>query len=268
MKKILFILLVLFTTLYAGAKFKDLRLLHYPQARPWLEHADTDGESAYNIGVLYDKIIKDKQKAIKWYKKAYKMNDEGAAGSAANNLGYIYDDLKQYKKAEQWYKIAIKKDNKNAALNLGILYKKLHQYNDAIFYYKKAYAMGNMRGANSLGYLYEHNLNNNINAEIWYKKAIKKNNIKAIGNLAKLYHKEKKNRLGAAYLISLIDNGYSKQKVITYLKTKWKLTDEEIKKAYQLQKTLDIPKHYYDPEFEAKLKPPRHHKTVKRGKVR
>lgn len=212
MKNVLLILLFITATLYAESKFNDPKLLRYPEAREWSKDADTNGESAYNIGVLYDNVIKDDNKAIEWYKKAYELSDKQAVI--------------------------------NSSINLGILYKKLHQYNDAIFYYKKAYEMGDTSGANGTAYLYEHTLEDMDKAEYWYKKAVAKNNQKAIGNLAKFYHKQKKEKLGSAYLISLIDNGYTKQKVLTYLKTKWKLTDKEIKEAYKIQLTLDIPKHY------------------------
>ena len=220
MRKLLLSLLLLFITvsLYAEAKFNDPRLLRYPEAKQWSKDADTNGESAYNIGVLYREVIKDNNKAIEWYKKAYSLNHKEA--------------------------------RINASINLASIYRELHQFHDAIFYYRKAYEFGDVDGANGLGYLYQYDLNDDKNAELWYKKAVAKNHQKAIGNLAKLYHKQKKVNLGSAYLISLIENGYPKQKVLAYLKTKWNLTDEEIKKAYQLQKTLDIPKHYYDPEFE------------------
>jgi len=67
----------------------------------------------------------------------------------------------------------------------------------------------------------------------------------SIKNLARYYNLEKHDKvLGGAYFIALIDIKYPKQKVLTYLKTKWKLTDGELKKAYKLQQTLDIPKHY------------------------
>jgi len=244
MKKILLLLTLLFLTvsLYAEVKFNDPRLLRYPEARQWSKDADTNGESAYNIGVLYDDVIKDNDKAIEWYQKAYEMDDKGASGSSANNLGYIYADLKEYEKSKEWYKKGIIKNSPSANFGLGLLYK-------------KDYKMGDMRGANSLGLLYQHDLDDNKNAEIWYKKAVEKNHKKAIGNLAKLYHKQNKNQLGAAYLIALINNGHTKQKVLTYLKTKWKLTDKELQEAYKVQLVLDIPKHYYDPELENKPLP-------------
>ena len=135
--------------------------------------------------------------------------------------------------------------DKSAAFNLAILYEEnLKDYPNAIKYYTKAYKMGDIGGANSLGYLYEHNLKDEKNAERWYKVAVGKNSKRAIGNLAKLYKKQNKKELGSAYMVSLINNGYTKSKVLTHLKTKWKLTDAQLQKAYELQLKLDIPKHY------------------------
>lgn len=120
MKHIFLTLLLLTTTLFSET---DQRLNHYPKAIEWLQDAETNGESAYNIGVLYDQHINDDNKAIEWYKKAYKMDDESASGSSANNIAYIYDDLKEYKTAIQWYKKGINKNNVDATLGLAILYK-------------------------------------------------------------------------------------------------------------------------------------------------
>jgi len=245
-KKLLFVFLLLINTLYAEY---DRQLDDYTQGRALYEKASIgDVDAQFDLGLLYRKQVKDYDKAVFWYEKAYKSG----SSRAAFNLGNMYDDIKKYDKAEEWYKKAIDEDIKEASLNLGLLYKKLQRYDDAIFYYTKAYQQELQQGANALGYLFEHNLHNNNKAEQWYKKAVQSNNQKAIGNLAKLYHKQNKTELGSAYLISLIDNGYSKEKVLAYLKTKWNLTDKEIKQAYQLQKTLDIPKHYYNPELEVK----------------
>lgn len=244
MKYIFLTLLLLTSTLIAKNTETDLRLNYYPKALEWLKDADTNAESAYNIGVLYRKNIKDNQKAIEWYEKAYKMKDEQVAIDASINLAAVFIDLKEYEKAENWYKKGISKNSAQATFGLGLLDKKLHQYDDAIFYYKKAYKMKYMGSANSLGYLYEHSLKDDKNAEHWYKKATKENDKQGIGNLAKFYYTRGKGELGVAYFISLANNGHPKAKVLTYLKTKWNLTDKELKKAYKLQLTLDIPKHY------------------------
>ena len=251
MQKILLPLLLLASImLYAEAKFNDPRLLRYPEAIEWAKDADTNGESAYNIGVLYQQILHDNAKAIEWYKKAYRMDDVGAAGSAALNIAYIYINTKNYKQAEAWYKKGVEKKCSDCSLGLGLLYKKLHHYDDAIFYYKKAYKMGNVGAATSLGYLYGKVVNDTNKSLFWLKKAVKGGDLDGIKNLG-LLNKSKGNKIkGAAYFIALINLKYPKNKVIKYLKTKWHLTDKEIKQAYRLQKTLDIPKHYYDPEFE------------------
>ena len=238
LKQLLLTFLLLTATLFA----QDERLNHYTGATEWLKDANTNADSAFNLGVLYHKTIKDNDKAIYWYEKAYSL-DKG--NDAASNLGYLYDDLKKYNLALKWYTTAMKQNDRDATYNLALLYDdKLKDYPNAIKYYERAYNMGEIGGANGLGYLYEHSLNNTKSAEQWYKIAIKKNNQKAFGNLAKLYHKQNKDKLGAAYLLALANNGYSKEKVFTYLKDKWSLTDEEIQKAYELQLKLDIPKHY------------------------
>ena len=233
-KNILLTLLLLFTSLYAY----DTRLDNYPETKEWLKDSDTNGESAYNIGVIYHQYIKDDTKAIKWFKKAYRMKDEESSGSAASNIAYIYEHEKKYDLAVSWNKKAIEKNDKVAIINLGLLYK-------------KAYNMGDIKGAHGLALLYEESLKNQSEAIKWYKKAAKGGYADSIKNLARYYKLDKNDNItGGAYFLALIDLKYPKQKVITYLKTKWKLTDKELKEAYQLQKTLDIPNHYYDPELE------------------
>lgn len=247
-KNICLILLLLTAALFAET---DRRLNHYPKALEWLQDADTNGESAYNIGVLYHQEIKDNDKAIEWYKKAYHMNDTGSAQSAANNLGFIYSQTKKYKDAIKWYNVAIDMADNEAAQNLALLYsKKLHQYQDAIFYYKKSYSMGNIKGAHSLGYLYNEKLKQPKKAILWYKKAAKDGYADSIDNLSLYYLNKKDYITGTAYVIASIEYGYEKQETFEYLRNDWKIDEDTIKQAYQLQKTLDIPKHYYDPEFE------------------
>lgn len=241
LKKLLLTFLLLSATLLAD----DPRLKHYSGATEWLNDANTNADSAFNLGVLYHKTIKDNNKAIYWYEKAYSMKEQEASVSAASNLGYLYKYQNKYDLALKWYTIAMEKNDRDATYNLALLYdEKLKDYPNAIKYYEKAYEMGEVGGANSLGYLYEHTFKDAEKAELWYKKAINGNDKQAFGNLAKLYHKQNKDELGAAYLLALVNNGYSKEKVFTYLKDKWSLTDEEIQKAYELQLKLDIPKHY------------------------
>ena len=248
MKKILLILVLLTATLFA--EINDPRLLRYPEARQWSKDADTNGESAYNIGVLYREVIKDNEKAIEWYKKAYKMNNEDASINSTINIAAIFIDLKKYEEAEKWYKKGIAKGSPEANFGLGLLYKKLHRYRDAIFYYKKAYKLGSVDAATSLGYLFSKKLKEKNKAIEWYKKGVKNGDKDAIENLSYVYHDKKDNITATAYVLASIEYGYGKKETFDYLKNDWKIDQATIKKAYQLQKTLDIPKHYYDPELE------------------
>jgi TPR repeat protein len=262
--------------LFSAALFAaDARLQSYPDAVQWEQEAlDGDADAMYNLGHTYQTKVKDYNKAIYWYEKAYKQD---GASDAANNIGYLYKEQKKYDEAIQWYQKAIDKNhalscynlaylydeilkkpeqaipyyekayqfgNKSAPLSLGIIYKNNYQdYDKAIEWYKKAHNMGHTGGTNGLGYLYEHNLNDDNNAELWYKKAAAGNDTKALGNLAKFYKKKGDLVQAGAYALALIDNGFTKEKIFGYLK-QWNLTQDQIKQAYELQKTLDIPKHY------------------------
>ncbi|PCI25952.1 MAG: hypothetical protein COB67_10480 [SAR324 cluster bacterium] len=54
-------------------------------------------------------------------------------------------------------------------------------------------------------------------------------------------------------MMGMIGYPYTKERVLSLLRNDWKIDEKILKKAYQLQKTLDIPKHYYDKEFEDKV---------------
>ncbi len=284
--KLIKTLLLLVMLLNLNAFAYDARLNSYPDAKSYYDNAiKGDATAAFNLGYVYQTKLEDSSKAIEWYKKAYGMGDEEVSSDTASNLGRLYKDLKQYKKAEIWYKKSIAKGNLKAAYNLAYMYdESLHLPKQAITLYKKAYKMGQIGAANSigmtyelklknypkaiewykkafkqgdnsagnnLGYLYQYTLKNMKNAKLWYKKAIQSNNSKSIVNLANLDYHQGNKLLATAYILSLINNGHTKQQVLKYIKNKFKITDKAtIKKAYQLQKTLDIPKHYYDRELE------------------
>jgi len=99
-------------------------------------------------------------------------------------------------------------------------------------------------GAYNLAYLYDGVYKDSKKELYWYKKAAKGGYPDAIKDLAHIAHEKNNNIEAGAYFIALINVKYSKEKVLKFLKTKWKLTDEEIQKAYELQLKLDIPKHY------------------------
>jgi len=266
--KQLFLIFLTLTALFAG----DTRLDNYPEAQEWEKSAKTNADAAYNLGYIYHTKLKDLDTAIIWYKKAYEL-DKGS--DAALNLGAIYSDKKKYKESIQWYKkstqdgktlfslglvykklkeykkalsyfkSAYEMNYKSAPVSLALIYKKLHQYEDAIFYYKKAYEIGEVKGAYGLGYLYDSDMKDYDNSIIWYKKAAKQGYPKAINNLAYIYHDKKDGVTATAYILATIEYGYGgKKETLKYLATKWKIDNITLQKAYILQQTLDIPKHY------------------------
>jgi uncharacterized protein len=239
--KLLLITLLLGTTLLAEVFHKpdyDPRLSIDQRALEWWNHADTDSASAFNIGLLYDIRIKDYKKAELWYKQAINIDPKNI--KTIMNLGILYkNQLKNPKQAEFWYKriLEIEPNNADGLFNLALLYEeKLKNPKLAVKYYKKSYLYNHPSAANNLGYLYDTVLNDMQNAKKWYKKAIKGENLNAIQNLGRLYHYKLHDNVKAAeYFIALIDNKYPKKKVITYLKTKWELSDKTIKQGYEAQ---------------------------------
>ena len=203
---------------------------------------DKDQSAAFDLALFYQKDLKDKDKAIEWYKKSYNLG----SGAAAYNLGNIYNNSKNYQDAITWYKKAYEKDNiSSAALNLGLLYKgQFKDYGKAKRWYKKAYEAGNMGGANGLGTLYYTKLKDEEKAIYWYKEAAKKGHRNAINNLGRVYRAKGDNITATAYILEMAYYDNAKKQVLDFLKNDWKIDRETLKKAYKLQLTLDIPKHY------------------------
>lgn len=98
----------------------EARLDAYPKAKDWYDKADEDSDAAFNLGYTYQTGIKNYNLAAFWYKTALSLNR--ANGDAANNLGYLYENQKEYKKAIKWYEEAIRIGYFNAITNLGRLY--------------------------------------------------------------------------------------------------------------------------------------------------
>jgi TPR repeat protein len=270
------ILLLTFLFLAVSLYASDTRLDNSPAAYGWEQKAlDGDANAMYNLARFYQIELKDYDKAIYWYEKAYATNKDV---DSANNLGYIYDTRQEYNLAIKWYKVASTQGDKDASFNIALLYNKtlnqpekaipyyeksyklgdksaplslgiiyedtVREYDKAIKWYKKAYNMGNMGGANNLGYLYENTKKDMKKAQEWYEKGAKEGFADSINNLGSLYHKQGNNIRAAAYILAMANYGYSKAEVLDFLKNDWKIDREILQKAYELQKTLDIPKHY------------------------
>lgn len=155
-----------------------------------------------------------------------------------------YYEKKDYKNELTWLKISFEtEETKEIAFNIGLSYKNLKDYDNAIKWYKKAFKMGNIDGGVNLGLLYEQIYKDYPNAIKWYRLSIEKGDISARKNLGLLYHDQKDDLNSAVYMIGMIGHPYTKERVLGLLRDDWKIDEETITKAYELQKTL-VPNPY------------------------
>jgi TPR repeat protein len=237
-----------FTNLFA-APFDDYdpRLDRY-DGRKLYNAAKITGssEAAFDLGMLYSKAIKDYDKAIQWFSISYKSDNAAIKASSANNLGYAYSEKNNAQEAIKWYMIAIERGIQLAKYDLAIVYQDmLKDYPNAIKWYEISYKEDkDNEAAHALGSLYENKLGDYKNAIKWYKIAALKGNIGSVNNLGILFYKRYNDKITAgAYYLGMI--GYhSKKEILDFLKSDWNLTNDDLKKAYELHQTLDLPKHY------------------------
>ncbi len=141
----------------------------------------------FRIAYCYNEL-KDYKKAEKYYLMAIENDDV----DAINNLAVLYaDELKDYKKAEKYYLMAIENDDVDAMNNLGNLYtEKLKVYIKAEKYYLMAIEKDDVNALNNLGSLYSEKLKDYKKAEKYFLKAIEKNDTDAMNNIAIFYADE------------------------------------------------------------------------------
>ena len=94
-----------------------------------------------NVGYMFDTgtgTRRDRDAAVRWYKKAYRRGDS----SAAHNIGTIYRDEKQSKRAFYWFNRAIalnRGDDGDASVEIANLYLNLlKDEGTAIIHLKRA----------------------------------------------------------------------------------------------------------------------------------
>lgn len=87
------------------------------------------------------------------------------------NIGILYENLRDYSKAEEWYTKAAKKKHLDAQYSLGLLYSSEKKYKEAAKWYDKPAKKGNPKAQNNLGYTY-FRLRNNRKAKLWLERAI------------------------------------------------------------------------------------------------
>lgn len=188
------------------------------------------GQSVYATESLSAKRI-DPQAKAKAQVAFEQANTYAKQGNYAKALEYLKTSY-EYEPAD------------GTTYNIALMYDKLQNYESAIQWYEKAFTMGKTNGGVNLGLLYEEKLKDIPNALKWYEKAIKKGNFGAYDNISLIYHDIKKDNLTAsAYYIATIDKSYTKKEILDFLRDDWKIDEDTLKKAYELQKTL-VPNPY------------------------
>lgn len=152
-------------------------------------------EMLFAIGNLYIKAwLDDKEKEIEYYKQSAALGNK----QAMFNLGIYYGDLKDYKKAEEYfiksghsrmicfmYEDKLKDNDKalkcyqkqaesNSAedlYSLALMYADVKDYDNALKLYTKAYNLGYSKAAIGLAYTYRDLIKNKEKGYYWYHKA-------------------------------------------------------------------------------------------------
>ena len=142
----------------------------------------------FRIAYCYGEL-KDYKKAEEYYLKAIEKEDVNALFNLAN---LYQNELQDFKKAEEYYLKAIEKEVVNALFNLANLYKnELQDYKKAEEYYLKAIEKNHVDAMNNLAILYRHELKDFKKSEEYYLKAIKHNHVGAMNDIAWFYYTNK-----------------------------------------------------------------------------
>jgi TPR repeat protein/DNA-binding transcriptional regulator GbsR (MarR family) len=160
----------------------------------------------YNIGFIYHSIIKDFKKAEEFYLLAVKKGST----DAMVNLGYLFKkEFKDYDKAEIYYQMAVEKGDVDALFYLGLLNDEEYKdYNKAGDYYLMAIEKGDTSAMFNLGFLYENEYKDYKKAEEYYLMAFEKGEIRAMVNLGILYENEYKDyKKAEEYYLMAIEKG-------------------------------------------------------------
>ncbi len=185
-----------------------------------------DVDAQYELGSMYHKgerVLKDFQKALKWFKKAA----SGGHPAAQNELGMIYANgeglitkryhpliIKRYHlQAQYWFKKAAKQGNINAQHNLGYMYTEGYtsdagwvirrdyrikrNLRKAFYWYEKAASGGHPLAQYKLGLLYYYGMEGKklllledfSLAFYWFKKAAKQGHRGAQYEVSGMYDK-------------------------------------------------------------------------------
>lgn len=185
-----------------GEKYKDDK--NYTKAFPYFKKAVIKGSLAAmcNLGALYfdgDGTDKNTQLGMEYWLKAANADYT----HAMYIIGFVYENglgdyPKNYKKAEEWYKKMVDKEDKSGYLNLGDLYSLSdnNQPQKALESYEKAAESGNYEAIYKTASLYFSG-----------KGGITKDYAKAAKYYEKYYDNVKKNESYIDNLIEMYNRG-------------------------------------------------------------
>ncbi len=129
-------------------------------------------DDSYNEGLFYQVYFTKNGEELE---KNYSENSGLGRINSILNLAILYQDKKDYKKAEQYYLMAVKKGKIKAMSNLAWLYVEIYDdYEKAEKYFLMAIEKKDIHSMNSLAYLYYQKAKNKDKALLLIKEAYQK----------------------------------------------------------------------------------------------
>ena len=132
--------------------------------------ADGNASQMMSVGRHCEYDLKDKTKAIEWYRRAY----EKGYSLAATKVGFCYQGLGNIQEALQWYKKALESGDDSAAGEIGSCYAALGGSEEGEKWCLAIAADGNASQMMSVGRHYEYDLKDKTKAIEWYRRAYEK----------------------------------------------------------------------------------------------
>ncbi len=162
-------------------KLATRKLLHEKDTELLTSLSPSDKELLEEADRYYES--NEYKKAVDLFLKIKNKNH-----SIYHQLGFSFDELGDFTKAEKYYLMAVEHGDVDAMYNLGVLYyNEFKDYNRAEKYYLMAVEYGSVDAMNNLGLLYENEFEDYNRAEKYYLMAVEYGSVDAMNNLGGLY---------------------------------------------------------------------------------